>query len=70
MNNGSLTKNQIQQKSDAKRGFRVKSFKLKIEDIAYIEQVAKDLGLTQNSLLIQAVTYFNHHQDHIPQDSQ
>lgn len=70
MRKGSLSKNEIQQKSDAKRGFRVKSFKLKIEDIDYIEQVAKDRGLTQNSLLIQAVTYFNSSIDTMPQDAQ
>lgn len=70
MNKESLTKNQIQQKSDAKRGFRVKSFKLKIEDIAYIEQVARDRGLSQNNLLIQAVTYFNNRKDAIQQDTQ
>lgn len=49
------SRNQIQYDSDAKRGVKIKGFKLHLDDIAMIEQVAERLGLPQNQLIVEAV---------------
>jgi len=53
------TPTEIQRDSDSKRGVKVKSFKLKLDDIAYIEQVAKKHDLSHNELLIQAIRFYD-----------
>ena len=50
-----LSRNEIQKKSDEKRGVKVKAFKMKLEDIALIEQTAARLGLSQIDLVVRAV---------------
>ncbi|WP_434278954.1 hypothetical protein [Acinetobacter sp. CE-15] len=50
---------EIQRDSDSKRGVKVKSFKLKLDDIAYIEQVAKKHDLSHNELLMQAIRFYD-----------
>lgn len=47
--------NQIQYDSDAKRGVKVKGFKLHLDDIAFIEQMAERLNIPQNQLIVDAV---------------
>lgn len=49
------TRTQIQADSDAKRGVRLKAFKLHESDIAFIVESAKNLQLNQNELIIKAV---------------
>lgn len=53
-----LSRNEIQKKSDEKRGVKVKAFKMKLEDIALIEQTAAKLGISQVDLVIRAVQQF------------
>lgn len=53
------SRNLTQYESDAKHGRKIKGFKLKLEDIAYIEQVATKHGLSHNELLLQAIRYFD-----------
>ena len=50
-----LSRNDIQKKSDEKRGVKVKAFKMKLEDIALIEETAAKLGISQVDLVIRAV---------------
>lgn len=52
------TRTQIQAESDAKRGIKLKAFKLHTDDIAMIEQVARDLNMPQNRLIVEAVKAF------------
>lgn len=49
------TRTQIQADSDAKRGVKLKAFKLRESDIAFIVESAKNLQLNQNELIIKAV---------------
>lgn len=44
-----------QKKSDEKRGVKVKAFKMKLEDIALIEETAAKLGISQVDLVVRAV---------------
>nr|WP_314486746.1 ribbon-helix-helix protein, CopG family [uncultured Kingella sp.] len=53
-----LSRNEIQKKSDEKRGVKVKAFKMKLEDIALIEETAAKLGISQVDLVIRAVQQF------------
>lgn len=55
---------EIQRDSDAKRGVKQKSFKIKIEDAAYIDDVAKKFGMSNNALLMAAIRYYD--QNHTP----
>ena len=50
-----LSRNEIQKKSDQKRGVKNKAFKMKLEDIALIEQTAARLGISQIDLVVRAV---------------
>ena len=50
-----LTRTQIQARSDTKRGIKVKSFKLEIETIELIEQLASQLGVAQAALIKAAI---------------
>ena len=53
-----LSRIEIQKKSDEKRGVKVKAFKMKLEDIALIEETAAKLGISQVDLVIRAVQQF------------
>lgn len=53
-----LTTAQIVAKSEEKRGVKSKSFKLTLEDIHKIEQLAKTHQIPQNQLLMQAIELF------------
>lgn len=46
---------QIVKESDARRGVKVKGFKLSLEDIQLIENTAKELNIPQNQLIMDAV---------------
>jgi len=59
MNTNSQDRTSIQAKSDEKRGVKVKGFKLKLDDIAYIEQVANKHDLSHNELLMQAIRFYD-----------
>lgn len=52
------SKAQIQADSDAKRGVKIKAFKLHIDDIAYIDDLAQQHNLKNNELLIKAIRYY------------
>lgn len=45
-------------RSDAKRGIMAKTYKLPQSVVAEIEQLAKENGIAQNQLLIQAIEAF------------
>ncbi|ARU64460.1 ribbon-helix-helix protein, CopG family [Histophilus somni] len=45
-------------KSDAKRGIKLKAFKLPLEVIEEIEQISQQMGIPQNQLIIQALECF------------
>lgn len=49
------TRNQIQTESDARRGVKLKAFKLPIAVIDDFERIAAQQGLTNNALLIAAL---------------
>lgn len=53
-----MSRNEIQAKSEAKRGIKQKSFKLPLEMIAEIEELSQKLNIPQNQLIIQAVELF------------
>lgn len=53
-----MSRNEIQAKSEAKRGIKAKSFKLPVAFIAEIEALSEKLGIPQNQLIIQAVEEF------------
>ncbi|STQ99819.1 Uncharacterised protein [Kingella potus] len=50
-----LSRHEIQKKSDQKRGVKNKAFKMKLEDIALIEETAQRLGISQIDLVVRAV---------------
>ncbi|MCK3654238.1 hypothetical protein A4G19_10560 [Pasteurellaceae bacterium Macca] len=51
-----MTRTQINAKSENKRGIKVKGFKLHIDDIARIEQLAERLGLSQGKTIMKAIS--------------
>ncbi|MDO5058779.1 MAG: CopG family transcriptional regulator [Neisseria sp.] len=53
-----LTRNEIQKKSDAKRGVQPKTYKLPVETVALIKRLAEARGMTQVELIRQAVEMF------------
>lgn len=57
-----LTLQEIQKRSDEKRGVKIKAFKLPVAVIADIEQLSQELGIPQNQLIIQAVELFEQSQ--------
>ncbi|WP_409500208.1 ribbon-helix-helix protein, CopG family [Mannheimia glucosida] len=57
-----MSRNEIQAKSEAKRGIKQKSFKLPLEVIAEIEELSQKLNIPQNQLIIQAVQQFRQNQ--------
>ncbi|MDO4704747.1 MAG: hypothetical protein Q4A98_00805 [Comamonadaceae bacterium] len=50
-----MTKAQIQQRSDLKRGIGKKSFSMHRSDIALIEQLAAHMGIPQVEMVTRAV---------------
>ncbi|GAB1663107.1 ribbon-helix-helix protein, CopG family [Mannheimia haemolytica] len=53
-----MSRNEIQAKSETKRGIKQKSFKLPLEVIAEIEVLSQKLNIPQNQLIIQAIQQF------------
>lgn len=53
-----LSRTEIVNRSDAKRGIRLKAFKLPVEVIVEIEALSQKLNIPQNQLIIQAVQQF------------
>jgi hypothetical protein len=53
-----LTRVEINQKSDQKRGVKVKGFKLHVDDIALIEKASKSLDIPQAQLIVDAVKFY------------
>lgn len=49
------TRTQIQSDSDAKRGIVTKSYKLHRDDVEMIKQIAQDLNMAQNELIVKAI---------------
>lgn len=52
------SRQEIQAKSDAKRGVKIKGFKLPLQIIEEIEELSKVLNIPQNQLIIQAFKEF------------
>ncbi|AIK89316.1 hypothetical protein Q7267_11325 [Glaesserella parasuis] len=50
-----LSINEIKARSDEKRGVKAKSYKLSVETIALIEQLARERNIPQNQLIKLAV---------------
>lgn len=50
-----MSRAEINAKSEAKRGIKLKAFKLHESTVAQIEQLAKQLGIPQNQLIKLAV---------------
>ena len=53
-----LTRAEIQQKSDAKRGVKTKGFKLHVDDIALIEKASNQLDVPQAQLIMDAIKFY------------
>lgn len=51
-----LSRTEIQKKSDAKRGVKIKSFKLSVEVVEDIAQLSEVLGISQSQLLTNMVS--------------
>lgn len=51
-----LTRHEIQQKSDAKRGLKVRGYKLPTETVDEIARLAKVSGKSQAAVITEAVT--------------
>lgn len=49
------TRTQINADSDAKRGIVTKSYKLHRDDVEMIKQIAQDLNMAQNELIVKAI---------------
>ncbi|MGX2974471.1 ribbon-helix-helix domain-containing protein [Ursidibacter arcticus] len=56
-----LSRVQINAKSEAKRGIKVKSFKLHESTIAHIEQISQQTGISQSRLITQAIEMLGKH---------
>lgn len=59
-----LTRAQINERSNEKRGIKNKAFKLHVDDIDMIKATAKELNMSEANLVVQAVKYFKEHQAH------
>lgn len=59
------SRNQIQYYSDEKHGVKIKGFKLHLDDIALIEQLAARLGIPKNQLIMDAVQAYIKQLDNI-----
>ena len=56
-----LSRIEINARSEAKRGIKVKSFKLHESTIAHIEQISQQTGLSQTKLITQAIEMLGEH---------
>lgn len=53
-----LSRAEINERSNEKRGIKNKAFKLNIDDIAMIKQTAIDLGLSEAKLVVEAIKFY------------
>lgn len=53
-----LSRAEINQRSNEKRGIKNKSFKLNIDDIAMIKQTAIDFDLSEAKLVVEAIKFY------------
>lgn len=53
-----LTKQEIQAKSDAKRGVRLQSYKLHEEVIALLAELSEQTGLSKTQIVTQGIALF------------
>ena len=58
VNNMALTRTEINERSNEKRGIKNKSFKLNIDDIAMIKQSAIDLNMSEARLVVEVISFF------------
>ncbi|AXM45820.1 hypothetical protein DINO107042_00960 [Dichelobacter nodosus] len=50
-----LSKSEIQRRNDEKRGVKNKVLKMKIEDIDFLEQLAKESSIPQVAIVVEAL---------------
>ncbi|MWP63320.1 ribbon-helix-helix protein, CopG family [Gilliamella sp. Pas-s25] len=53
-----LTRAEINERSNEKRGIKNKAFKLNIDDIAMIKQTALDLDISEAKLVVEAIKFY------------
>lgn len=53
-----LSRAEINQRSNEKRGVKNKSFKLNLDDIAMIKQTAIDFNLSEAKLVVEAIKFY------------
>ncbi|KAE9535298.1 hypothetical protein A1D25_04965 [Ursidibacter arcticus] len=53
-----MTRQEINAKSDAKRGIKQKSLKLHIDTISLLEQLSQEMGIGQNQVVTLALKQF------------
>lgn len=53
-----LSRAEINERSNEKRGIKNKAFKLNIDDIAMIKQTAIDFGLSEAKLVVEAIKFY------------
>ena len=58
VNNMALTRAEINQRSNEKRGIKNKGFKLNVDDIAMIKQTAIDFNMSEAKLVVEAIKFF------------
>lgn len=56
--NMALTRAEINQHSNEKRGIKNKGFKLNVDDIAMIKQTAIDFNMSEAKLVVEAIKFF------------
>lgn len=56
--NMALTRAEINQRSNEKRGIKNKGFKLNVDDIAMIKQTAIDFNMSEAKLVVEAIKFF------------
>ena len=58
VNSMALTRAEINQRSNEKRGIKNKGFKLNVDDIAMIKQTAIDFNMSEAKLVVEAIKFF------------
>ena len=58
VNNMALTRTEINERSNEKRGIKNKGFKLNVDDIAMIKQSAIDLNMSEARLVVEVISFF------------
>ncbi|WP_334327959.1 hypothetical protein [Gilliamella apicola] len=56
--NMALTRAEINQRSNEKRGIKNKGFKLNVDDITMIKQTAIDFNMSEAKLVVEAIKFF------------